>query len=548
MAAIKYDPMPRTRVIFKLQARRALLRGVDKAARLVRPTLGPRPRNVAIAPIVGTNKSPELLDDGGTILRRVIELPDKYENMGAMLVRQLAWTIKEEVGDGTATAVVLAQSVMREALRYVEAGGNAMIIRRGVEKGLKRALEHLDELTTKVDTQEEITRVAIAATGDEEMGRFLGEMFDIVGPDGTITVEESNRAGLDRRYIEGLTWDKGYISPYMVTDQDRMEAALDSPLVLVTDRWIKSAAEMVPLMQRIVEAGEKNLFLISNDVEGDALALLVTNKMHDRLITVAVKAPGYGDRRGKILEDVCILTGARLVSEDAGDLLEDVQVSDLGRAQRVWVNKDYFSIIGGHGDAQRLRDRIAEVKKDIKYFKEKKDEYEEGKARERLGKLSGGVAILTVGAATESDVKVRKARAEDAVRSVRAAVEEGVVPGGGAALVDCARVVRSIEAEGDEKIGLQILAHALEEPMRRIMLNAGYEPAPLMGQVAEAGAGFGFDVVNAQVVDMIQHGIYDPTKVVKFALDTAVSGALMGVTTEALVVRKHSQYDVAVNP
>jgi chaperonin GroEL len=288
--------------------------------------------------------------------------------------------------------------------------------------------------------------------------------------------------------------------------------------------------------------------MISNDVEGDALALLVTNKMHDRLITVGVKAPGYGDRRGKILEDVCILTGARLISEEAGDLLDDVQLSDLGRAQRVWVNKDYFSIIGGQGDPQRLRERIADVKKDIKYFKEKKDEYEEGKARERLGKLSGGVAILTVGAATESDVKVRKARAEDAVRSIRAAIEEGVVPGGGAALLDCARVVREMRAEGDEKIGLQILAHALEEPMRRIMLNAGFEPAPLMHEVSEAGPGFGYDVVNGGVVKMVDSGIYDPTKVVKFALDTAISGALMGVTTEALVVRKHSQYDVAVNP
>jgi chaperonin GroEL len=545
---LKYDPLPPTRVIFKLQARRALLRGVDKAARLVSPTLGPRPRNVAIAPIVGTDKSPELLDDGGTILRRVIELPDKYENMGAMLMRHLAWKVKEEVGDGTTTAIVLAQALMHAATKYIEAGGNPMMMRRGIERGLAAALAHLDTLSTRVETQEEITRVAIAATGDEEMGRHLGEMFDIVGPDGTITVEESQKNGVDRRYIEGLTWDKGYISPYMVTDQDRMEATLDSPLILITDRWIKKGAELVPLMQRIVEAGEKNLFMVSNDVEGDALALLVTNKMHDRLITVAVKAPGYGDRRMKILEDLAILTGARIISEEAGDLLEDVQLGDLGRAQRVWVNKDYFSIIGGAGDPQRLRDRIAEVKQDIKYYKEKKDEYEEGKARERLGKLSGGVAILTVGAATESDVKVRKARAEDAVRTVRAAIEEGVVPGGGAALLACAEVVRALPAEGDEAIGLKVLARALEEPMRRIMRNAGYEAAPNLARVREAGPGFGFDVVTGQVTDMVKAGIYDPTKVVKFAVDTGISGALMGVTTEALILRKHSEYDIAVNP
>src|SRR5262245_30770919 len=282
---IKYDPLPKKRVIFRLQARRALLSGVDQMARLVRPTLGPVHRNVAIAPIVGTDKSPELLDDAGTILRRVIELPDKYENMGAMLVRHLAWKVKEEVGDGTATAVVLAQALMRQATKYIEAGGNPMIMRRGIEKGLAASLAHLDTLSHKVDTQEEITRVATAATGDEEMGKFLGEMFDIVGADGTITVEETPRSTIDRRYIEGLTWDKGYSSPYMVTDQDRMEATLDSPLILVTDRWVKKAAELVPLMQRIAAEGEKNLFMVSNDVEGDALALLVTNKMHDRLIT-----------------------------------------------------------------------------------------------------------------------------------------------------------------------------------------------------------------------------------------------------------------------
>src|SRR5262245_41487887 len=545
---IKYDPLPKKRVIFRLQARRALLSGVDQMARLVRPTLGPVHRNVAIAPIVGTDKSPELLDDAGTILRRVIEMPDKYENMGAMLMRHLAWKIKEEVGDGTATAIVIAQQILVETTRYVEAGGNAMFIARGIERGLAAALKALDEQSITVDSQEEITRVALAATGDEEMARFLGEMFDIVGSDGTITVEESKRAGLDRRYIEGVTWDKGYVSPYMVTDQDRMEATLDSPVLLITDRWIKSAAELIPLMTRLFEAGEKNLFIIANDIESDGLALLVTNKLHDRLISVGVKAPGYGDRRMKILEDLCILTGARLVSEDAGDMLEDVQLSDLGRAQRVWANKAYFSVIGGAGDPQRLRERLAEVKKDIKYHHEKKDEYERDKARERLGKLAGGVAILTVGAATESDVKLRKARAEDAVRTVRCAIEEGVVPGGGAALLACADAVRKVEATGDARVGLQILARALEEPMRRIVVNSGFEDSPILEQVRAAGPGYGFDVVAGQVSKMVEAGIYDPTRVVRFALETGVSGALMGVTTEALILRKHSEHDIAVNP
>jgi chaperonin GroEL len=546
--ALHYYPRPKRRVFFGLPARQAFLRGVDKMARLVRPTLGPLPRNVAIQPLVGSDKSPELLDDGGTILRRVIELPDRYESMGAMLIRQLAWKVKDEVGDGTATAVVIAQSVMHESTRYIEAGGNPMIIRRGIERGLQVALAHLDTLKTPIETQTEITQVAIAATGDEEMGRFLGEMFDIVGPDGTITVEESPRAFLDRRYIEGVTWDKGYVSPYMVTDQDRMEGVLDSPAVLITDRWIKDAAQMVPLMQRLHAAGEKNLFIVANDIEGDALALLVTNKLHDRLITIGVKAPGYGDRRGKILEDLAILTGGRVISEDAGDMLEEVQLEHLGRAQRVWVNKDYFSIIGGAGDPQRLRERIGEVKEDITYYKKSKDEYEEGKARERLGKLVGGVAILTVGAATESDVKLLKARAEDAVRTLRAAIEEGVVPGGGAALLWCAEQVRALEATGDEAVGLQILARALEEPMRRIVLNAGLEDAPVIARVREKGPGWGFDVRSGEVVEMVAAGIYDPARVVRVAVDTGVSGALMGVTTEALVLRKHSQYDIATNP
>src|SRR5918911_748108 len=445
---IKYDPLPKKRVIFRLQARQALLSGVDKMARLVRPTLGPVHRNVAIAPIVGTDKSPELLDDAGTILRRVIEMPDKYENMGAMLMRHLAWKIKEEVGDGTATAIVIAQQILTETTRYVEAGGNAMFIARGIEQGLAAALKALEQQSITVDTQDEITRVALAATGDDEMARYLGEMFDIVGPDGTITVEESKRAGLDRRYIEGVTWDKGYVSPYMVTDQDRMEATLDSPVLLITDRWIKHASELIPLMTKLFEAGEKNLFIIANDIESDALALLVTNKLHDRLVSVGVKAPGYGDRRLKVLEDLCILTGAKLVSEDAGDLLEDVQLSDLGRAQRVWANKDYFSVIGGAGDPQRLRERLAEGKKDIKYHHEKKDEYERDKARERLRQQAAGGAVLTVGAATEAGVQGRKARAEDAVRTVRCAIEEGVVPGGGAALLACADAVPAVQARG----------------------------------------------------------------------------------------------------
>ncbi len=541
-------PLPDKRLLFRRGARRALALGAETAARLVRPTLGPIARNVAIQPLTGDDRTPEFLDDAGTILRRVIELPDKWMNMGVMLIRQLAWRVKDEVGDGTATAVVIADAIARESFKYVEAGGNPMMIRRGVERGLVVALECLDEIKTPITSQEEITQVAVAATGDEEMGRLLGEMFDIVGAEGTISVEETQRAQMDRRYIEGVSWDKGFISPYMVTDQERMEANLDSPVILICDHWLKEAAQLVPLMQRLIAAGEKNLFIVGNDIEGDALSLLVTNKLHNRLTTVAVKAPGYGDRRGKILEDLAVLVNARVLSQEAGNLIEDVQLSDLGRAQRVWVNKDFFSIIGGAGDPQKLRDRIADVKKDIKWYKEKKEEYEFNKALERLGKLSGGAAVLTVGAASEADMKLLKLKAEDGVRTVRAAIEDGIVPGGGVALLACSDRVLGIPAEGDERVGIQILARALEEPLRRIVINAGYEDAPVIAQIREAGPGFGYDVRYGAVVPMVEAGIYDPCRVVRCALETAVSGALMLITTETLILRRQTMYDVAANP
>lgn len=541
-------PLPDKRLLFRHGARRALAVGAETAARLVRATLGPVARNVAIQPLTGDDRTPEFLDDAGTILRRVIELPDKWMNMGVMLIRQLAWRVKDEVGDGTATAVVIADAIARESFKYVEAGGNPMMIRRGVERGLAVALECLDEIKTPITSQEEITQVAVAATGNEEMGRLLGEMFDIVGAEGTISVEETQRAQMDRRYIEGVSWDKGFISPYMVTDQERMEANLDSPVILICDHWLKEASQLVPLMQRLIAAGEKNLFIVGNDIEGDALSLLVTNKLHNRLTTVAVKAPGYGDRRGKILEDLAVLVDARVLSQEAGNLIEDVQISDLGRAQRVWVNKDFFSIIGGAGDPQKLRDRIADVKKDIKWYKEKKEEYEYNKALERLGKLSGGAAVLTVGAASEADMKLLKLKAEDGVRTVRAAIEDGIVPGGGVALLACSDRVRGLSADGDERVGVQILARALEEPLRRIVLNAGYEDAPIIAQIRESGPGFGYDVRSGAVVRMVDAGIYDPCRVVRCALETAVSGALMLITTETLILRRQTMYDVAANP
>ncbi len=534
----------REKVVFRQEARALLKRGADQMAWVLRATLGPTARVVAIEKLTSRAEAPEILDDGATIARRIIEIPNRYVNMGAMLIRHLAWKQHEAVGDGTATAAVLAHAVLSEATRYIAAGGNPMLLKRGVEKALHVALAELQALSTPLETADQVAALATAATGDPEMGGYIGEMFDIVGRDGYIQVMESPSIKTDREYVEGVIWDRGYLSPYMVTDPERMEAVLDDALVLVTDHIIKRASELIPVMEKVHQAGFKNFFIVANDIESEPLSLLVANKQQGVLTTLAVKAPGYGDRRIRILEDLAIITGGRPFLDDAGDRLEEARLEDLGRAQRVWANRDYFSIIGGYGDPARIRQRIAMIKSELPTVT---DDYEREKMRERLGKLAGGVAILRVGAATKTELEEKKNRAERAVALIRAAVEEGVVPGGGAAYLALIPALERIAAQGDEKVGVRILQRALEEPLRAIVENAGYESDPIIAELQTRPRGWGFDVLRGTFVDMREAGILDATKVLRLALEKGVSGAIMAFTTEALVLR-NLEYDLNLNP
>ena len=528
--------MAKPGVILPPQSRVALQRGVDSMANLLKKTLGPKARTVAIAPIVSThNTPPEILNDGATIARRVIELPNPMENMGAMLIRQLTWKVREEVGDGSTTAAVLAQALLSEANRYVAAGGNVMRMKAGIESGMQIALAELDKQARVIDDPEEMGRLIAGVTADPELGEMFAEIYDIIGRDGVVTIQDGQTTRTTREYIEGVQWDKGYLSPHMVTDTDRMECVLEDALILLTNRNINTAKELLPILEQVREAGFKNLLIVANDVGGDALSLLVVNKMQGVLNTVAVKAPGYGERRMGILGDLAALTGGKLINEDAGDTVIDAKLEQLGRAQRVWADVNNFNVIGGYGDPAAVRERIANLRKEIPTIK---DEYEREKARERLGKLAGGVCVISVGAHTQAAQKEKRNRIEGAVAALRAASEEGVVPGGGVALLACARAVRAAVAEGDEGVGLKVLAATLEAPARCIIANAGFEPNPVIAELAEKPAGWGFDVLKGEIVDMTAASILDPVKVVRTALIKGISGALMAMTTDALVVHK----------
>ena len=527
--------MAKPGVVLPPQSRVALQRGVDSMVNLLRVTLGPKARTVAIAPVVSTSSPPEVLNDGATIARRVIELPNPVENMGAMLIRHLTWRVREEVGDGSTTAAVLAQAVLSEANRYVAAGGNVMLMKAGVEKGMNVALTELEKQSRVIEDPEEMGRLIAGVTADPDLGSMFAEIFDIVGRDGVVIIQDAQTTRTEREYVEGVQWDRGYLSPYMVTDTDRMECVLEDALVLLTNRNITTAKELLPILEQVRQAGFGSLFIVANDVTGDALSLLVVNKMQGTLTTLAVKAPGYGDRRMGILEDLAVLTGGRMINEDAGDTVESARLEDLGRARRIWADSGNFNVIGGYGDPSAIRERIANLRKEIPTIK---DEYEREKARERLGKLVGGVAVISVGAPTTAAQKEKRNRIEGGVAALRAASEGGVVPGGGAALLACARAVRALPAEGDEAMGLKVLAVALEAPMRWIIANAGYKPSPVIAELREKPAGWGFDVLKGELVDMAAAGILDPHQVIRTALVKGVSGALMAMTTDALVLHK----------
>lgn len=543
-------------VLLNPRARVALAQGVDQMANILRVTLGPMARAVVMAPIIST-RAPELLTDSATIARRIIELPDPYVNMGAMLIRHMAWRMREKVGNGAATAAVIAQALLHEANYQSSAGANVMMLKRGIERGLETAYAELQKLARPMESPEQIEAMAIAAAaGDVEIGRYVAEMLEIIGTDGVILVEDHAGRKTDREYVEGLQWDSGYVSAYFCTDLDRMEAVVENPVILSTDVNVETAQQILPIMEVIMakkdELGIGGFVLIANEISGPALAILVANTEKKTLPCLGIKAPGAGDRRVRILEDVAVLTGGRMIAEDAGDTMEEAKLTDLGRSRRVWANRDFFSIVGGRGEPSAIRQRVQDIKK---LLPSADGDYERDKMRERLGKLQGGVGILKVGAPSEREREIKKQRGEEAVSAARAAAEEGVVPGGGAAYIACLpaleALVSAISAEHgtegrDEALGVRVLMKSLQAPTEWIVRNAAHDSRPILARLRESPAGHGFDVVSGQIMDMTEAGVLDPLKVVRTALETGASTGMMALTTDALVLT--AKRDPAINP
>ncbi|WAM32132.1 chaperonin GroEL [Caldicellulosiruptor naganoensis] len=519
-------------IVFDEEARRALERGVNKLADTVKVTLGPKGRNVVLEKKFG---SPQIVNDGVTIAKE-IELEDPFENMGAQIVREVASKTNDIAGDGTTTATVLAQAMIREGLKNVAAGANPMILRKGIQKAVDVVVEEIRKMSKKVRGKEDIAYVASISAGDEEIGRLVADAMEKVTNDGVITVEESKTTETTLEIVEGMQFDRGYISAYMVTDTEKMEAVLDDPYILITDKKISTIQDILPLLEQIVQQGKK-LLIIAEDVEGEALATLVVNKLRGTLQCVAVKAPGFGDRRKAMLQDIAILTGGQVISEELGLDIREVKLSQLGRARQVKVQKENTIIVGGAGDPSEIKARIQSIKRQIE---ETTSDFDREKLQERLAKLAGGVAVIHVGAATETEMKEKKLRIEDALAATKAAVEEGIVPGGGTALINAIPALdKLIETlSGDEKTGAMIVKKALEEPLRQIAENAGLDGSVIVNKVKESPAGVGFDALNERFVDMFEAGIVDPTKVTRTAIQNAASAAAMLLTTEAVVAEK----------
>jgi len=512
---------------FDEEARRALERGVNQVADAVKVTLGPRGRNVVLDKKFG---SPTISKDGVTVAKE-IELEDPYENMGAQLCREVASKTNDVAGDGTTTATVLAQAIVREGLRNVAAGANPMLIKRGIELAVEACVKSLAEVSIPVKKKEEIANVAGIAGNDQEIGRYIADAMDKVGRDGVITVEEAKGTETTVEIVEGMQFDKGYLSPYFVTDPENMEVDLEDPYILIHEKKISSAADMVPLLEKIARAG-RPLLVIAEDVEGEALATLVVNKIRGVLQSAAAKAPGFGERRKAMLEDIAILTAGRFISEDLGIKLENVELQDLGTAKRVRIDKEETTIIEGAGKKSAIDGRIEQIRKAID---ETESDYDREKLQERLAKLAGGVAVIKVGAATETELKEKKHRFEDALSTARSAVEEGIVAGGGVALLNVLPSLEKVKAKGDEKVGVGIVRRALEEPLRQIAENAGHEGSVVVEKVKGLGKGHGFDALSESYVDMFQAGIIDAAKVTRCAIENAGSIGSMLLTTEALV-------------
>ena len=514
---------------FDEEARAALLKGINIMAEAVKATLGPKGRNVVIDKKFG---SPTITKDGVTVAKE-IELKDPYEDMGAQMLKEVASKTSDIAGDGTTTATVLAQAIFREGLRNVTAGANPMGLKRGVEAAVGAVTEELKKLSKSTKDKKEIAQVAtIASNNDKTIGNLIAEAMEKVGKDGVITVEESKSADTVLDVVEGMQFDRGYLSPYFVTDAERMECVLEDALILIHEKKISVMKDMLPLLEQVARAG-KPLLIIAEDVEGEALATLVVNKLRGTLHTCAVKAPGFGDRRKAMLEDIAILTGGKAITEDLGIKLENIKLEDLGRAKKVVVDKDNTTIVEGSGKASAIEGRIKQIRAQID---ETTSDYDREKLQERLAKLAGGVAVIKVGAATETAMKEKKARVEDALNATRAAVEEGIVPGGGVALLRASKAIDRLKVEGDEKVGAQIVKRALEEPIRQIVEHAGLEGSVVVEKVkAETVATRGFDAETMEFVDMLQAGIIDPAKVERVALENAASIASLLLTTEALI-------------
>ncbi|KHD37018.1 molecular chaperone GroEL [Clostridium acetobutylicum] len=515
-------------ILYGEEARRSMQKGVDKLADTVKVTLGPKGRNVVLDKKFG---APLITNDGVSIAKE-IELEDPYENMGAQLVKEVATKTNDVAGDGTTTATLLAQAIIREGLKNVTAGANPMLIRNGIRLAVEKTVEGLKKVSKNVNGKEDIARVASISAADPEIGKLIADAMEKVGNEGVITVEESKSMGTELDVVEGMQFDRGYLSPYMVTDQEKMEAVLDDPYILITDKKIANIQEILPLLEQIVQQGKK-LLIIADDVEGEALATLVVNKLRGTFNCVAVKAPGFGDRRKDMLRDIAILTGGEVISEELGKDLKDVKVEDLGSAESVKISKENTTIVNGRGDKSAIHDRVAQIRGQIE---ETTSDFDREKLQERLAKLAGGVAVVKVGAASETELKERKMRIEDALAATKAAVEEGIIAGGGTAYINVLPEVRELTSdEPDVQVGINIIVKALEEPVRQIAANAGLEGSVIIEKIINSEKGIGFDALHEKYVDMLSVGIVDPTKVTRSALQNAASVASTFLTTECAV-------------
>jgi chaperonin GroEL len=515
---------------FGEEARRSLEAGVDKLADAVAITLGPKGQNVVLDKKWG---APTITNDGVTIAKEV-ELEDPWENMGAQLTKEVATKTNDVAGDGTTTATVLARAMMKGGLKNVAAGANPMALKRGIEKGVEAAVERIKDIAKDIESKDEISQVAAISAADSTIGEVIAEALDKVGKDGVITVEESNTFGIELEFTEGMQFDKGYISPYFITDQDRMEGVFEDPYILLVNKKISSAQELLPLLEKVLQAG-KPLVIVAEDIEGEALATLVVNKIRGTFNAAAVKAPGFGDRRKAMLQDIATLTGGQVISEEVGLKLDNASVDLLGHARKVVITKDDTTIVEGAGKEEDVQGRINQLKGEIENTD---SQWDKEKLQERLAKLSGGVAVIKVGAATEVELKEKKHRIEDAVSATRAAVEEGIVPGGGVTLIRAEDALDKLDLGGDEATGVKIVRNALSEPSRRIASNAGFEGALIVQQIRTEGDGRGFDAANGEWVDMLKAGIIDPAKVTRSALQNAASIAAIVLTAESAVVEK----------